>query len=204
MLTRHRDGDRAVILDDVETSTLLVCLTCGDLRGGAPREHRCACQDRQDPAWRQQWQGRDMACDLDLCSLCVRGTVGTASKWSWLACDSCRRVSRAVGRRLGGRDALALGRHSLMNGIGIRVSAPDDETEAQIRAFLLGVQGWQVLGAWQKEEFDRLAAPLRATADTVRLAEWQLRWTPSLAASVNAFERFTGIDVPPDLTYPRL
>ena len=184
---------------DREMSQLAVCLVCGQLRGGHPREHRCRCQPRT-AQWTLQWAGRDMARDLELCVLCVRDTVTTASRWSWLACNTCRTVSRAMGEANGVRSILPLGRHSLMNGIGVRLADGDLQVRRQTNAFLATVQRWDSLNAWQRTEFAWLAAPLCGAGPTVSLVEWQRRWPPSLGASVDAFERYAGSPVPDELT----
>lgn len=186
--------------EDLDLSTFEVCLACGYPRGGAPREHRCRCQPRTDE-WKRQWQGRDMACDLDLCVLCVRGTVTTWSKWSWLGCESCRQVSEAIGKWHGGRSALPLGRHSIMNGGLIRLAAATDaETRRVAGELRKSLRGWDALYEWRKAEFDRLAGPLRGDGPAVPLPEWQRRWPPSLGASVDAFDRYGVMPVPEALT----
>ncbi|MEV4210047.1 hypothetical protein [Micromonospora sp. NPDC049662] len=60
--------------EELNLAAFAVCLTCGHLRDGAPHEQRCRCQPRT-PEWEQQWQGQDIAGDLDLCVLCVRNTA---------------------------------------------------------------------------------------------------------------------------------
>ncbi|HEX5543203.1 MAG TPA: hypothetical protein VFX60_16870 [Micromonospora sp.] len=185
--------------EQLDLSTFELCLTCGYLRGGEPREHRCQCQPRTEE-WQQQWQGRDMARDLEMCVLCVRGTVTTWSKWSWMGCDLCRHVSEVVGAWHGGRYALPLGRHSIMNGGLIR---PVAETESEVReiadALLAFIGQWDSLRAWQKAEFERLAAPQRVDLPTMPLPQWQRQHPPSLGASVNAFDRYGVVPVPSDL-----
>ena len=141
-----------------------------------------------------------MARDLELCVLCVRDTVTTASRWSWLACDACRTVSRDVGEAYGVRSILPLGRHSLMNGIGVRLADGELQVRRQTNAFLATVQRWDSLNAWQRAEFAWMAAPLRGRGPTVSLVEWQRRWPPSLGASVDVFERYAGSPVPDELT----
>jgi hypothetical protein len=44
------------------------------------------------------------------------------SRWAWLGCEDCRTINDALARAWGFRP-LALGRHSLMNGISIRAGA---------------------------------------------------------------------------------
>ncbi|MGV9763576.1 hypothetical protein [Micromonospora tulbaghiae] len=181
--------------EELDLAAFAVCLTCGDLRDGAPREQRCGCQPRTAD-WEQQWQGQDIAGDLDLCVLCVRDTVTTRTRWSWLGCETCRHVSQVVGERYGHRSALPLGRHSIMNGGAIQPAAPTTEV---VGALMAATRQWNALREWREAVFNRLAEPLRAAGPTVPLAEWQRRWPPSLGASVDAFDRYGVVPVPADL-----
>lgn len=199
------EGEFTVPFEELDLAPLAVCLTCGDLRGGAPREQRCRCQPRT-PGWQRQWrwqgqgqgQGQDIASDLDLCVLCVRDTVTTRTRWSWLGCETCRHVSQVVGERYGHRSALPLGRHSIMNGDVIQ---PPVAAATEVAGSLLAAtRRWNALREWQQAEFDRLAEPLHAAGPSVQLAEWQRRWPPSLGASVDAFDRYGVVPVPADLS----
>ncbi|MEU2615300.1 hypothetical protein ABZ570_27530 [Micromonospora sp. NPDC007271] len=183
--------------EELDLAAFAVCLTCGCLQGGVPREQRCRCQPRT-PDWEQQWQGQDISSDLDLCVLCVRDTVTTRTRWSWLGCETCRHVSQVVGERYGHRSALPLGRHSIMNG---DVVQPPAATATEVTGSLIAAtRRWNALREWRQAEFDRLAEPLRATGPTVPLIEWQRRWPPSLGASVDAFDRYGAVPVPTDLS----
>ncbi|MEW2384048.1 hypothetical protein AB0873_18435 [Micromonospora sp. NPDC047707] len=183
--------------EEPDLAAFAVCLTCGDLQGGIPREQRCRCQPRT-PDWEQQWQGQDIASDLDLCVLCVRDIVTTRTRWSWLGCGTCRRVSQVVGEWYGHRAALPLGRHSIMNGDIVELPAT---TATEVAGSLIAAtQRWNALREWQQGEFDRLAEPLRAAGPSVPLVEWQRRWPPSLGASVDAFDRYGVVPVPADLS----
>ncbi|MEW2144197.1 hypothetical protein AB0869_15435 [Micromonospora vinacea] len=191
------ESEFTVPFDELDLAAFAVCLTCGHLRDGAPREQRCRCQPRT-PEWEQQWQGQDIPSDLDLCALCVRATVTTRTRWSWLACETCRHVSQVVGERYGHRAALPLGRHSIMNG---DVVQPQTATTTVVAASLVAsARRGNELREWQQVEFDRLAEPLRVMASSVPLVEWQRRWPPSLGASVDAFDRYGVMPVPHDLS----
>lgn len=184
--------------EELDLTAFSVCLTCGHLQSGAPREQRCGCQPGT-PGWEQQWQGQDIAGDLDLCVLCVRDTVTTRTRWSWLGCDTCRHVSQVVGERYGHRAALPLGRHSLMNGDVVQPSAT--ATASGVAGSLMAAtRRWNALRDWQRVEFGRLAEPLRVAGPSVPLTVWQRRYPPSLGASVDAFDRYGVVPVPADLT----
>lgn len=190
------EGEFTVPFEELDLASFAVCLTCGDLRGGTPREQRCGCQPRA-PEWERQWQGQDISSDIDLCVLCVRNTVTTRTRWSWLGCETCRHVSQVVGERYGHRNALPLGRHSIMNGDAVQLAAPTTEVASWLMA---ATRHWNALREWREAKFNRLAEPLSATGPTVPLVEWQRWWPPSLGASVDAFDRYGVVPVPADLT----
>ncbi|MEV4122561.1 hypothetical protein [Micromonospora sp. NPDC049645] len=116
----------------------------------------------------------------------------------WLACETCRHVSQVVGERYGHQAALPLGRHSIMNGdVAQRQTATTTEVAASLMA---SARRGNKLREWQQVEFGRLAEPLRLTASSVPLAEWQRHSPPSLGASVDAFDRYGVMPVPNDLS----
>jgi hypothetical protein len=86
-----------------------------------------SCRDEDAP---QKWAACDVSRERDLCIICFRATAGGTSRWAWLACVDCRAVSDAIESSWDFRP-FALGRHSLMNGIGIRGGGPPEVREAQ-------------------------------------------------------------------------
>ena len=116
---------------------LSVHIPCGGIRGPLQRKSRAypdlpvrwqSCPDEDSP---EKWEECDVSREFDLCIICFRATAGGTSRWAWLACDDCRAVNESIGSRWGFRP-FALGRHSLMNGIGVRGGAPPEVQEAQI------------------------------------------------------------------------
>ena len=167
-----------------------VHLPCARLRGWAGRVQGCPCA----PA--DAWPDCDVSRAQDLCVVCARGTAGGTTRWSWLACTDCRSVERALQDRLGIR-VLPLGRHSLMNGVGLRVAAA---SEAEAAAFAVRFEGlglgWDRLFDWGAAEARRLADSLGADAPAVPLETWQRAFPPSVEASLDAYERILGTPVP--------
>ena len=111
---------------------LSVHTPCGGLRGPLQRKSRAypnlpvkwqSCKDEDSSG--EVGGVRCVSKAFDLCIICFRSTAGGTSRWSWLACDDCRAVNTAIESRLGFRP-FALGRHSLMNGIGVRGGSPPD------------------------------------------------------------------------------
>ena len=173
---------------------LSVHIPCGGLRG--PQRswqwQSCTCEDTP-----QQWQGYDVSRARDLCIVCFRDTAGGSSKWAWTACENCREVNTAIQRRSGVRP-FALGRHSLMNGIGIHGGMPADVVDEMIAELVAFARGNSRLRAWRDTEYPRLAASFDPLAD-VPLSVWQAQWVPSLDASWDAFSRLIGFSLPFDV-----
>ena len=120
---------------------LSVHIPCGGLRGPLQRTSRPypglhirwqSCPDEDSP---QKWAGCDVSRQFDLCIICFRATAGGTSRWSWRACEDCRDINESIGSRWGFRP-FALGRHSLMNGIGVRGGAPPEVQQAQIERLM--------------------------------------------------------------------
>lgn len=116
---------------------LSVHIPCGGIRGPFKR-YRLAyppepviwqsCRDEDFP---EKWEGCDVSREYDLCIICFRATAGGRSRWAWLACSDCRAVNTALESTWGFRP-FALGRHSLMNGIGVRGGSPPDVQDEQM------------------------------------------------------------------------
>ena len=172
---------------------LSVHIPCGGLRGPVPPMYRRpagqpmgwqSCPDEDAPV---RWEGHDVSRSHDLCIVCVRGTAGGTSRWSWLACENCRSVNDALEAAWGYRP-LALGRHSIMNGVAIRGGVSPEvrqRQEARLEEFL---EHHRSLSDWKKFEFTRLAAVFDPLAD-VPLRVWQEQWPPSRGASRDAITR---------------
>lgn len=181
---------------------LSVHIPCGGLRGPLQRRSPFrpdlpvrwqSCRDEDSPA---VWEGADVSRDHDLCIICFRATAGGSSRWSWLACGDCRSVNAAVESAWGFR-AFALGRHSLMNGIGVRGGAPPDVQERQTARLVEFARGDGRMRSWRDHEYWRLTARFDPLAD-IPLQEWQSEWPPGRLASHDAFARLIGPAFPLD------
>ncbi len=167
-----------------------VHIPCGQIRGPAPGPgprlwQSCSCEHHP-----LTWSGADVCREYDLCIICFRATAGGTSRWSWLACQDCREVNSRLKLRPDERP-FALGRHSLMNGIGIRGDAPPEVADLQLARLTQFALGDDRLRAWRREEYARLAAAFDPLAD-VPIQEWQQRWPPSRTASADAFACLRG------------
>lgn len=176
---------------------LSVHIHCGDLRGPIGGRWQ-SCRDEDSP---ERWEGCDVSSEKDLCIICFRATAGGRSRWSWLACQNCLRVNETLARLESeyGDRPFALGRHSLMNRIGVRGLAPPEVQEEQIARLLAFLKGDDRLREWRRREYPRLASRFDPVAD-VPLRIWQAEWPPSIKASVNAFERLLGRAPDPPLS----
>lgn len=173
---------------------LSVHIPCGRLRGPVYKHYThwwqsCAHEDTP-----QQWSGCDVSREYDLCVICARATAGGTSRWSWIGCGDCCAVNESLVSRFGYRP-FALGRHSIMNGVGVRGGASSVERERQTARLLEFSRHHGTLWDWHKTEYTRLAAAFDPEAD-VPLSVWQQQWPPSREASVDAFSRLLDPDLP--------
>jgi len=169
-----------------------VHIPCGGIRGPVPGFgprlwQSCRCEDHP-----LKWHGVDVSTQYDLCIICFRATAGGVSRWSWLACEDCRAVNSSLILPPGVR-SFALGRHSLMNGIGVRGGAPPEVQEEQLARLQAFFRGDDRLRSWRREEYGRLASVFDPLGD-VPLEDWQQQWPPSRRASVDAFRRLLAPD----------
>jgi hypothetical protein len=175
-------------------TTLSVHIPCGGLRGplgGGNFARWQSCRDEDSP---EKWEGCDVSRDYDQCIICFRAKAGGTSRWAWLACEDCRAVNQKIEARAGVRP-FALGRHSLMNGIGVRRGAPREVADQQIARLVEFARGDDRLRSWRREEYGRLASAFDPLAD-VPLRVWQEQWVPGSGASTDAFFRLLGRGLP--------
>lgn len=169
---------------------LSVHVACGGLRGpvykGHPRWWQ-SCRHEDSP---QRWEDCDVSREYDLCVICARATAGGRSRWSWIACKDCRAVNDSLASQYGYRP-FALGRHSLMNGIGVRGGVSAEERERQIARMASFAKHHGNLWRWRDIEVARLAAVFDPEED-VPLSMWQRQWPPSGEASRDAVDRMLG------------
>ncbi|WP_235660332.1 hypothetical protein [Mycolicibacterium gilvum] len=179
---------------------LSVHIPCGGLRGPVQLPTRSpsdrgvrwqSCRHENHPV---VWGDADVSRERDLCIICLRATAGGRSRWSWLACQDCRAVNSAVEAAWGFRP-FALGRHSVMNGFGVRAGAPPEVQQRQIERLTDFADGIGRLLKWRKHEYRRLAGHFDPQAD-VPLRVWQQELPPGPRASRDAFARLIGPEYP--------
>lgn len=164
---------------------LSVHVPCGGLRGPL-RNGWQSCPDEDSP---EIWPGCDVSRERDLCIVCFRATAGGTSRWAWLACDNCRAVNATLSSRFE-IPSLALGRHSLMNGIGVAGGSTAEVKKQETRLAGFATRRYLLRG-WRSREYARLASVFDPLAD-VPLCVWQSEWPPDRKASEDAFDRLLG------------
>jgi hypothetical protein len=82
-----------------------------------------------------------------------------------------------------------------MNGIGVRGGDPAEVQEAQIARLVEFAKGDDRLREWKRQEYGRLASRFDPLAD-IPVRVWQQEWPPGPSASVDAFWRLTGLEIP--------
>jgi hypothetical protein len=83
-------------------------------------EHRCDCDKHEDPKWSE---GMDFNKAYETCYCCGLEVIQTGSRWSTFFCRDCRKAIRKFNDSVG-TCVIPLGRHSMMNGIRFKKSAP--------------------------------------------------------------------------------
>lgn len=176
---------------------LSVHIPCGGIRGPVSPSSVAAwkvwqsCRDEDVPV---RWDGYDVSRAHDLCIICLRATAGGSSRWSWTACADCRTINAGL-PRLWGLRPFGLGRHSLMNGIGVRGGAAPEVQAEQLARLQQFAYGDARLREWRGAEYRRLSAAFDPLVD-IPLRVWQARHPPGIAASQDAFDRLIGPEDP--------
>ncbi len=141
-----------------------------------------------------------MAALIDLCQICARGTMKLGSRYSWLVCNVCLEVNRAVGTVFGSEGgALPLGRHSMMNRITPGGGSIDDDAVADFVASAFGlISIWEKTFEWASREAALLFSRSNSAVGSalLPLTEWLDLFPTSIGASVDAFCRFCDYDLP--------
>ena len=173
-----------------------VCTTCfqlTDLTLGTTQ--RCRCVEQVKEAFGYL----DCPSGFHLCDLCARLQAGGTSRWSWNACDFCRTVNANTQKRLG--FSLPLGRHSIMNGFSVPVSAVGEEladgaeTLVAFMAKSVAISDWGLLKA--REMFE--SVPVWAKESHISLEVWQKKFPASKENSLAALRNYYGVKKLTDL-----
>ena len=107
-----------------EFSTLSICTAClglfddVSLGQGDGERQRCTCSASKE----DRWPGYDYNERARLCDCCGRYVLRSGSRWSVWFCEECKARVQALNEEMGFA-LIPIGRHSMMNGLGLRVEA---------------------------------------------------------------------------------
>lgn len=173
-----------------------VCTTCFNLTDLTKRSsQRCLCPTEEHV----ERNGVDCPTGFHLCDLCARAEAGGTSRWSWNACKCCLNVNVSTQKSLG--FSLPLGRHSIMNGFSVPISAVSDELAEGVDALLafvkksVAISDWGLLQA--RELFE--SVPEWAKEEHIALEVWQKKFKASKEKSLRALENYYGVNDLSDL-----
>jgi hypothetical protein len=149
-----------LVVGDRDASEMVVCGTCGQVRGPWHYAHECLrhvtlvqscrCTREKEPLWPRF----DFNTSVELCWCCAAEAVSSGSRWSLVLCPDCKARAIALMRGVG-RFVVPIGRHSLMNRVSLSVSGPRPSTEvvAQFAARLQRFSGGlTVLYEWSQRQ----------------------------------------------------
>lgn len=169
---------------------LSVHIPCGGLRGPVLDRNTVRWQSCRDEDAPERWADCEVSRLSELCVICFRATAGGPTRWAWIACSDCRAVNDAKASTLGVRP-FALGRHSLMNGIGVGRRGSVVRRERELAGLVPSALGDPRITEWRRREYRRLAERFDSATD-VPLRLWQHEFAPSREASRDAFVRLLG------------
>ena len=120
--------------------SLFICTTCLYPTSLGQGMQSCRCVEYK------AYPGVDCPSGYHLCYVCAAVVAGGESRWSWNACESCLKFNRSLKSKYG--VSLSLGRHSIMNSIGIPISASPEEQEKAIEQMIKFINQSQSLEDW--------------------------------------------------------
>jgi hypothetical protein len=190
----------------MSSTDLFICTKCFGLTSLGRGMQRCGCEEYKS------YPRIDCSNGYQLCHLCAASLAGGTGRYSWNVCEACLKFNRILGSKYGA--SLPLGRHSIMNGLSIPVSATKEVQEEGIKQLmnffetLQSIADWGDLQArvlfesiptWRKETFISL---------DIWEAKFALSTVKATTRSVNAFKEYLQIEdfsalvgelsVPPD------
>ncbi len=129
---------------NLAANNLYLCTTCFELSSHGFTTQRCDCEGHQKS------EGVDCPSGIHLCFICQSRLAGGTSRWSWEACNVCLAANKTL--EADGYPPLPLGRHSVMNGLAISMTASKQEQEIATQGFLAFVSFVQELQRWSISE----------------------------------------------------
>ena len=154
---------------------MALCRKCLVLRGlffdshnGCERVQQCGCEPPEP-----LWNAFDYNCAAELCRCCASRAIRCGSKWSVFFCDACKGHVVAYNDAAGWK-VIPIGRHSLMNGVALRV---DDARKGSPRsAFARGMSevfdGIGRLERLHRAHVTRIVLSIDASGPTVPVRQY--------------------------------
>ena len=176
----------------MQSRGLFICTTCFSLTSLGEGMQVCRCEEYK------AYPGVDCPSGYHLCYLCAATVVGGTGRYSWTACESCLKFNRKIGSQYG--IALPLGRHSIMNGIAVPMSATGEEKEQSIDALLQFIKTAGNLSDWGTLQARQLfeSVPSWRRESKISRSTWEEKFhlskVKATSRSVQAIKDYLGID----------
>lgn len=110
------------------TPAFYLCTICLNLTSKGENSQTCKCEPEKSI------EGIDCPSGFHLCYVCSLNLAGGTSRYSWEACEICLAANTHIKATTG--NALNLGRHSLMNGLSLKINADKDQIKKMAEELL--------------------------------------------------------------------
>ena len=171
---------------------IFVCVTCFELTSLGSGMQVCSCEEYK------RYPGVDCPSGNHLCSMCAATMVGGTSRWSWNACASCLKFNGYLARTY--KFALPLGRHSIMNSIGVPLKASQEvqkKATDEMLSFLdvaRSIEDWGTLQA--RQLFESIYSWKKLSF--IPIADWEAKFhlskVKATTRSAQAFKDYLRVD----------
>lgn len=157
----------------MENLGLFICTTCLYPTSLGQGMQRCRCEEYK------AYPGIDCPSGYHLCYVCAAVVVGGTSRWAWNACESCLKFNRSLKGKYG--VSLSLGRHSIMNSIGVPMKASPEEQERAIEQMMKFINQSQSLEDWALLQARTLfeSVPSWQNMHYIPRAQWEAKFALS-------------------------
>ena len=176
----------------MSTIDLFVCTTCFGLTSAGAGMQRCRCEKYQ------AYPGTDCPSGFHLCYMCAASETGGLSRWSWNACDSCLKFNKRLKSKHG--VSLPLGRHSIMNGVSIPMSASKRIQDEKTKDLLHFIEVAEDISDWGKLQARVLfeSVPMWRNEPYIKVSVWEAKFhlstVKATTRSVQAFKDYLRVE----------
>jgi hypothetical protein len=164
---------------------MFICTKCFELTSQGLTTQKCLCE----PGERGSQAGVDCPSGVHLCCVCARVQVGGLTRYSWEACDVCRKANTYLVKR----GSPGLGRHSFMNGLAVSYKDFENDTvdqKAMELAEFFNVH--QSLKKWRIQIARELWKTIVEWSNRklIPIVEWEARFPPSFENSLTMLREY--------------